>query len=110
MMQSGDIRVLAVSAPERVTALPDVPTLQESDIDFSFDLWRGVMGPPDLTDAQVAFYEQMYADMLELESWAAERDNLGWIDAYLPSAEFGAFLDVQSEQFVDILTDLGLVE
>jgi putative tricarboxylic transport membrane protein len=110
MVQSGDIRVLAVSAPERVAALPDVPTLLESGIDFSFDLWRGVMGPPGLTDAQVAYYEQLYADMLELDSWGAERDSLGWIDAYLPSAEFGAFLDEQSELFVDILTDLGLVE
>lgn len=110
MVQSGDIRVLAVSAPDRVAALPDVPTLQESGIDFSFDLWRGVMGPPGLTAAQVIYYEQLYADMLELDSWATERDSLGWIDAYMPSAEFGAFLDDQSEQFVDILTDLGLVE
>lgn len=108
-IESGQLRALAVSAPERVASVPDVPTLTESGIDFTFDIWRGVMGPPDLTDAQVRFYEQVFADMIALDSWATERDKLGWIDAYQDSAEFGAFLDEQKTLFESILTDLGLL-
>lgn len=108
LVASGDVRIVAVSSEERVEAMPDVPTLQESGIDFTFDIWRGVMAPAGLTDAQVAYYEQLFADMLELDSWATERDRLGWDDAYMDSAEFEAFLDEQSTQFESILTDIGL--
>jgi putative tricarboxylic transport membrane protein len=110
LVASGDIRVLAVSGEERVDTLPDVPTLRESGIDFSFDIWRGVMGPSGLTEAQVAHYEQLFAEMLELDSWAAERDRLGWVDSYLPGAEFAAFLDEQRELFHTVLSDLGLID
>jgi putative tricarboxylic transport membrane protein len=110
LVASGDIRILAVSGAERVATLPDVPTLLESGVEFTFDVWRGVMGPADLSDSQVAYYEQLFADMLELDTWAEERDKLGWSNAYLNSAEFGAFLDEQRELFFTILSDLGLVE
>src|SRR3954451_22567957 len=46
-VESGDIRVLAVTSPERVEALKDVPTLKEKGIDLEFANWRGVVAPPE---------------------------------------------------------------
>ena len=107
-VESGELRVLATSAPAGESP-PDAPTLEDEGIDFSFDIWRGVMGPPDMDPAAVAYYEQLFADMLELDDWVEERDSLGWIDAYQDAAEFEAFLDEQAEQFETILDDLGLL-
>ena len=51
----------------------------------------------------------LHAQMLETEGWQQARDQLGWIDAYQNSGEFGAFLDEQKEQFSDVLSELGLL-
>lgn len=108
-LQGTQLRALAVSGPERISALPNVPTYLEQGIDFTFDIWRGIMGPPDMPEAAVRYYEDLFARMLETDSWAQARDQLGWLDAYQNSTEFGAFLDSQLDQFSSVLGDLGLV-
>jgi putative tricarboxylic transport membrane protein len=108
-LAGGEIRALGVSAPERIEALPDVPTYQEQGLDYTFDIWRGVLGTPDMPEEAVSYYEELFAEMLETDAWAAARDQLGWIDAYQGSEEFGAFLDQQKDEFETILTDLGLL-
>ncbi|PMR72635.1 tripartite tricarboxylate transporter substrate binding protein [Billgrantia endophytica] len=107
--EGSDIRAIGVSAPERMGGvLADVPTYQEQGIDYTFDIWRGVMGAPDMPAEAVAYYEDLFAQMLETDGWASARDQLGWIDAYQGSEEFGAFLDEQKEQFSEVLSELGL--
>ncbi|CAN5607388.1 tripartite tricarboxylate transporter substrate binding protein [soil metagenome] len=109
-LDGGDLRALAVSSPERLAAMPDIPTFEEAGVDFTFDIWRGVMGPPDMPEDAVAYYEGLFAEMLETAAWAEARDQLGWIDAYQDGEEFGAFLDEQQGQFETILGDLGLLQ
>lgn len=107
--EGSDLRALGISAPERLEGpLADVPTFTEQGIDHTFDVWRGIMGTPDMPEEAVAYYEQLFEKMLETDGWAAARDQLGWIDAYQGSEEFGAFLAGQEEEFSEILSDLGL--
>jgi Uncharacterized protein conserved in bacteria len=42
-LESGELRVLAVMADERLSALPDTPTLKEKGINASFATVRGVV-------------------------------------------------------------------
>ncbi|MFQ3789748.1 tripartite tricarboxylate transporter substrate binding protein [Halomonas sp. A29] len=108
--EGSQVRALGVSAPERMGGvLADVPTYQEQGIDYTFDIWRGVMGAPDMPEEAVAYYEDLFAQMLETDGWEQARDQLGWIDAYQNSEEFGTFLDEQQEQFREVLNDLGLL-
>lgn len=109
-LASGEIRALAVSAPERMEILPDVPTFVESGIDFTFDIWRGIMGTPDMPEEAVAFYADMYEQMMATDGWQEAATQLGWIDAFQGPDAFGDFLDAQKEQFSSILTDLGLIQ
>ncbi|HVL76741.1 MAG TPA: tripartite tricarboxylate transporter substrate binding protein [Noviherbaspirillum sp.] len=108
-LKGGQIRALAVSSPKRIASLPNVPTYQEQGINYTFDIWRGIMGPPNMPPEAVRYYENMYARMLKTDGWAKARDQLGWIDAYQNSAEFGKFLDAQHAQFSSVLQDLGLL-
>ena len=108
--EGSDVRAIGVSAPERIGGvLAEVPTYQEQGIDYTFDIWRGVMGTPDMPAEAVTYYEDLFAQMLETDGWQQARDQLGWIDAYQNSEEFGAFLDEQKEQFSDVLSELGLL-
>ncbi|MFI6576345.1 tripartite tricarboxylate transporter substrate binding protein [Nocardiopsis sp. NPDC050513] len=108
MLEAGELRALGVSAPETVEAFPEIATLLEQDIDFTFDIWRGVMAPAGLEEAQVAYYETLFADLMETQAWQEESASLGWTDAYQNSADFGAFLDEQRSEYTEILTEVGL--
>lgn len=108
--EGSQIRALGVSAPERLGGgLAEVPTYQEQGVDYTFDIWRGVMGTPDMPEEAVTYYQDLFAEMLETDGWQQARDQLGWIDAYQNSEEFGDFLDEQQEQFSGVLSDLGLL-
>lgn len=108
--EGSQLRALGVSSPERLSGgLADIPTYQEQGVDYTFDIWRGVMGTPDMPEEAVAYYEELFAEMLETDSWQRAREQLGWLDAYQDGEEFGAFLDAQQDQFSDVLSELGLL-
>jgi len=45
-IKAGQVKALAVAAPQRLKALPDVPTMDEAGIpDFYVSSWNGVMVP-----------------------------------------------------------------
>ncbi|MFB9725968.1 tripartite tricarboxylate transporter substrate binding protein [Haloechinothrix salitolerans] len=108
LAKSGKVRVLSVSSDERLDTLPDVPTLKEAGVDYTYDIWRGVMGPADLTDGQVAYYESKFEELTKTDAWRTEIAKYGWADSYLGSDEFGTFLDEQKNATADILGEIGL--
>lgn len=44
-IQGGRLKALAVTAPKRLAALPDVPTFTELGVDYDFTIWYGLMAP-----------------------------------------------------------------
>lgn len=111
-VESGELRPIAYSSEEPIEVLADAgaETFIEQGIDYTFDIWRGIMGPPDMPQEAVQYYENMYADMMETSTWEGQVENLGWINNYQNSEEFSEFLDEQFELFEDVLTEIGLVE
>ena len=45
---AGTIKAYAVAHPERIAALPDVPTTKELGIDFIFSAWNAMVAPKGL--------------------------------------------------------------
>jgi tripartite-type tricarboxylate transporter receptor subunit TctC len=52
-VKAGTIKAYAVAAPERLEALPDVPTTREAGVDFIFSAWNGMVAPKDTPSAIV---------------------------------------------------------
>jgi putative tricarboxylic transport membrane protein len=108
-VKAGEVRVLAVTSEERIDALPDVPTLKESGIDFIFTNWRGIVAPPELSDADKTVWVDALTTMHDSQAWKDEMSKRGWTDAFVTGDEFGTFLKEQDAAVAEILTSLGLV-
>ena len=108
-VEAGDVRVLAVTSPERVEALKDVPTLKEKGIDLEFANWRGVVAPPGLSEEDKQVWIDAFSKMHESASWKAVLEEKGWVDAFATGDEFGVFLTRQDKMVADLLAELGPV-
>lgn len=53
LVQSGRLKALAITGPQRSPALPQVPTVSEAGIAFDTVGWHAVFGPAGMAPAQV---------------------------------------------------------
>lgn len=111
-MQSGDIRVLAITAPNRVKKGPlmTVPTLRESGINADFVNWRGIFGPKNMPSYAVKYLEDALAKMVNTAEWKEIAIRNGWTPSYMGSAEFAKFLDKTNEEYKTLLDEVGILK
>ncbi|CAM4098098.1 Bug family tripartite tricarboxylate transporter substrate binding protein [Bordetella muralis] len=65
-IQAGKLRALAVSTPERLTVLPDIPTLAESGVkNYSYDAWIALIGPAGMAPEQVSQLQSATARVMK---------------------------------------------
>ncbi|TWI59323.1 putative tricarboxylic transport membrane protein [Halalkalibacter nanhaiisediminis] len=110
--RAGKMKVLGITAPERLQGdefLETLPTGREQGIDTEFIVWRGIFGPPDMTEEQLAFYESIFKATSESEAFAEIRNMYGWDERFMNSTEFKAFLDEQSIELEGVLKELGFL-
>lgn len=110
-VQDGRLRVLAVTSPKRIEGIfAQAPTWKESGIDVVIGQWRGVMAPPGLTSAQIAYWEEVFARMDKTSEWKAELRRLADDNEYMNSRDSRRFLDAEYEDMRRILTELGMAK
>lgn len=107
-IKAGELRVLAVTGPERVGELKDAPTLKESGYDVSFTNWRGIVAPPGLTEAERDKLTRLVRELHASREWQKSLEQNGWEDAFLTGEKFGDFLASQDKRVVSVLKELGL--
>jgi putative tricarboxylic transport membrane protein len=105
-IESGRLRAVAISAPNRVTGL-DVPTLIEQGVDVELANWRAVVAPAALRGPDREALSAVVERMARSDSWQATSTRLGWTDAYLPGAAFEHFLAGERARVGDIVSRLS---
>ncbi len=63
-IEAGELKVLAVAAADRLASLPDVPTLQEKDIDLVIMALRGLCVPADAPEEVVTAVQEAFAKVI----------------------------------------------
>ncbi|MEV1050625.1 tripartite tricarboxylate transporter substrate binding protein [Streptomyces sp. NPDC049887] len=106
-IRSGELRLLAVTGPERVPGL-DAPTLRESGLATDFTNWRGIVAPPGLSDAERDKLIGLVTELHGSKQWQESMRRNGWDDAFLPGERFGDFLRAQDRRVDSVLKELGL--
>ena len=67
LIQGGRIRALAVTGPDRLRVLPEVPTFKEAGLpEFEYDSWFGVLAPAGTPKAIVEKVSHEIAQVLQL--------------------------------------------
>jgi putative tricarboxylic transport membrane protein len=107
-IESGQLRVLAVSSEERVEGI-DAPTLQESGIDLTFANWRGILAPPGISDDTREAMIKVLEELHGTQQWKDALVKNGWTDAFTTGAAFEQFLEDQDARVSSTLTELGLL-
>ncbi|MBS1302598.1 tripartite tricarboxylate transporter substrate-binding protein [Loktanella sp. SALINAS62] len=109
LAEQGEVRILGVTAPDRVPAYDAAPTFVEQGIDAQFVNWRGFFGAPGLSEEKQAEYQAMLAAMMETPEWEEVRARMGLVNIYQPGEEFTQFLEQQEIQIGDLMRELGFL-
>lgn len=107
--RAGQVRILAVSAPERVPEIPGVPTLIELGIDVEFVNWRGFFGPPGLDSEAAGRWHEMFERMYATDAWEAVRARNGWTNMFHGGADFVRYLEDQENMLRSVLVELQML-
>jgi putative tricarboxylic transport membrane protein len=111
MARQGQVRVLAVTAPARLSGvLAEVPTWREQGFDAVVSNWRAIMGPKGLTPQQIAYWEQAFQRFVDSEEWKKELETNFWRSEYMRSSETRKYLDQDNAQARAFLAELGLAK
>src|SRR5699024_6308925 len=68
-VEAGNLRPIATSSDEALESFPEVPTLTEEGLDITLQQPRGVILPDDVSDEEIAFYEELFRQVSETEEW-----------------------------------------
>lgn len=109
-IKAGKVKALAVTAPDRLALLPDVPTMRESAIlDYDFMGWYGVLAPATASKATV---DRLNADLRKAVSSPDVREKLSMMLGVVPSVstpdEFAAQLKRESATFERVAREMNL--
>lgn len=104
---SGNLRALAVSAPEPVDGI-EVGTFIEQGVDVAMSNWRGYVAPPGISDEVRDELIAITTELRETPAWKDVLERNNWVDSFMAGEEFAEFIETESERTEDIMTELGL--
>lgn len=110
-IDSGDIKALAVLAPERMPgAFAKFPTAKEQGIDAIGANWRGFYGPGHMSDDAYKFWVGAIAKVYASAEWKAimEKNGLAPLDKSGPA--FDAFVKESIADIQGISKEIGLIK
>jgi tripartite-type tricarboxylate transporter receptor subunit TctC len=96
---AGQVKLLVISADERLQELPEIPTWTEEGMAVVFEHWRGIMGPPHMTKKEIQFWDRTLEKMVKTEAWQQTLEKYMWNDFYKNSSETTKFLEEQGKMY-----------
>ena len=93
LVEGGELRILAVAAPAREPAYPEVPTLRELGWDVVVENMKGWVGPAGMTEEMVAYHHDRFRQAMGAPAWRRFLDRTREPDGYLNGADFQRAMD-----------------
>jgi len=103
LIQSGQARAMAVTAPERWPLLPETPAAAEAIPGYQAENWYGLAAPPGTPEPILVDLNTRIRRILAEPEVARRFDAAGLHPAPLPIAEYRAFLARDSETWARVV-------
>jgi putative tricarboxylic transport membrane protein len=108
-IRAGNMRVLAQVSERRLSGFPNVPTLKEAGFDVpAVPQVRGVVAPPGIPPANVAYWEDVFRKLTRTASWKKYLDDNQFEDGYQNAADLSKFYDDFTGTMRGILQEAGV--
>ncbi|CAL8981287.1 hypothetical protein RHODGE_RHODGE_02315 [Rhodoplanes serenus] len=106
LAQSGKIKALAITSPERVKIAPEIPTVEQSGMKpLDFVSWYGLWGPKGLPPEIVAKLQSETAKVLGQDETKARFGTLGFEPKPSTAPEFAKFIADEMARAEQIIKD-----
>ena len=109
-MESGDVRIIAILAPERLKNFPDIPTAKEQGYDVVGANWRGLYMPAGASDEAKEFWSNAIQTMVADEGFQKTLEDA----AMAPFNNFGddmyQFVAGSIEDITKLSKEIGIIE
>ena len=109
LVKGGKLRILAVSSAQRMSAIPEVPTIAESGLPgFETGSWQGVVAPAGTPREVIT---RLNAEIARIVGTPEMRDNLARQGAEVRTntpEEFGAFIRTEMARWAKVVKDANV--
>ncbi|WP_170317784.1 tripartite tricarboxylate transporter substrate-binding protein [Paroceanicella profunda] len=110
-VDSGDIKVIAVLAPERLEGdFASFPTAKEQGIDVVGANWRGFYAPGGMSDEAYDYWVDAIGKVYDSEEWKQTMANSGLAPLDLRGKAFEEFVAESVSSISDISREIGLIK
>lgn len=106
---AGEMRLLAVSSEEPIEGV-DAPTIKEAGYDVSVANWRGIVAPPEISDAQRDAIVSKIEKMHDTKEWKQTLESNNWEDFLMTGDKFAEYVKAEDKDITQTLKDLGIIE
>lgn len=107
-IQGGKVAPLFIMEDERITLMPDVPTLIETGVDFTWSSWKGVIAPKDTPEDVLTFLRAAFGAVFTDPDFVARMDEMGEFVDYRDAAGYEALVRRDSETAAAVIESLGM--
>lgn len=108
-VDSGDIKILAVLAPERLQDFDQYPTAKEQGVDVTGANWRGLYAPKGISDEEYAFWQGAVEKMVASQEFQDIRAAAGIEPLDLFGADAQEFVANNVEEIRTLSKEIGLI-
>ena len=107
---NNQIRILAVASKERVTSLPEVPTVSETLPGFEATAWFGIFAPPGTPQPIAAGLSADVNASLDDQALVKSLEESGTFVRRMPVAELPQFIEEQRRVWAPIIQRFGAAQ
>jgi tripartite-type tricarboxylate transporter receptor subunit TctC len=109
LLQAGKLRALAVGSLQRISQLPDVPTVAESGFkDYEMMLWYGFLAPAHTPEQTISQLSSWFAKVVQVPDAKARLASMGMDPVGVCGAPFAASLRKQYDEYGAVIRDANI--
>lgn len=105
--KAGMLRPIAALTPERIEALPDVPTMSELGHPLVYWMQRSFVGPKDMPPEAVAYYTEMFDKLSTSPEWTDYTQTEALMGDFLSGEALQAYFLEERQKHRDLLKAMG---